>query len=243
MLNFLARPDTDTRTLERFYLPAEQAGALDTGSAEVRAFIQLLKSRGVRVDPTLAGFDFLKQRHGEMAEPFATIASHMPPAIARSFRVGAMTIPDEQTARRYRDSYAAMVAFVGQLYREGIPLVAGTDTFAGFGLHSELALYVKAGLTPAQALQVATWNGARYSGTLADRGSIEVGKFADLVLVAGDPTVDIEAIRQVAVVITRGRLIYPGDILQSIGVKPFVEQAPLVRASSPRKLARLSPPG
>ncbi len=230
MLGFVAPPGTDSRTLDRFYLPAEHAGSIDFDAPRVREFVRLLADRQIVVDPTLAGFDFLKQVHGELAEPFATIAPHMPPVIARSFRVAAMAIPDEETAQRYRASYARMVDFVGLLYRAGVPLVAGTDTFAGFGLHSELALYVKAGLTPAEAIQVATRNGARVSATLHDRGSIDVGKRADLVLVDGDPTRDIEALRRVALVITQGSVIYPCQIHREIGVRPFVDTAPQVRS-------------
>jgi hypothetical protein len=233
MLGFVARPDTDSRTLDRFYLPAEHAGSIDFDAQPVRDFIRLLADRQIVVDPTLAGFDFLKQVQGEVAEPFASIAPHMPPPIARSFRVATMAIPDAETAERYRRSYARMVDFVGLLYRVGVPLVAGTDTFAGFGLHSELALYVKAGLTPAEALQVATRNGARYTSTLDDRGSIEVGKRADLVLIDGDPTRDIEAVRRVALVITQSSVIYPCQIHREIGVRPFVEVPPPVQAVGP----------
>jgi len=49
-----------------------------------------------------------------------------------------------------------MVQFVGQLYRAGVPLEAGTDGIAGFTLHRELELYVRAGMAPAEALQIAT---------------------------------------------------------------------------------------
>ena len=48
-----------------------------------------------------------------------------------------------------------------------------------------------AGLTPAQALQIATWNGAKYSLTLDRTGSITVGKDADLILVDGDPSANL----------------------------------------------------
>src|SRR5205823_6961479 len=74
-------------------------------------------------------------------------------------------------------------------------LVTGVQTcalpiygIAGFTLHRELELYVRAGLSPAQALQIATWNGARFTGRLAELGSIELRKRADLILVDGDPT-------------------------------------------------------
>ena len=126
-----------------------------------------------------------------------------------------------------------MIEFVGKLYRAGIPIVAGTDGIAGFTLHSELALYVKAGLTPSQALQIATYNGAKFSNTLNNRGTITTGKVADMVLVDGDPTKNIEDIRKVVAVITRGKLIYPNEINQVLGIKPFVTGLPKLRRLNP----------
>jgi imidazolonepropionase-like amidohydrolase len=122
-----------------------------------------------------------------------------------------------------------MVDFVGRLYRAGVPLVAGTDDFAGFALHNELAFYVKAGLTPAQALQIATRNGARYSGTADERGRIAAGRLADLVLVDGEPTKDIADLRRVALVVTQGSVVYPAEVHRALGVTPFVQNAPVVR--------------
>ncbi len=97
--------------------------------------------------------------------------------------------------RHARDSVAA-------LHRAGVPVVAGTDANSspgvpasvphGSSLHHELELLVAAGLSPTEALQSATSVTARHFG-LADRGLIEVGRRADLVLVDGDPTADITA--------------------------------------------------
>jgi cytosine/adenosine deaminase-related metal-dependent hydrolase len=225
MLTFLVTPKTDTRTLERFYLPAEKLARFDLKSKAVRDFITLLKKHGTAIDPTLATFDFLKQRDGEVSAPYAAVMPHLPPNVQRSFLSGGMKIPDDATAARYRASYDTMVAFVGLAYRAGIPIVAGTDApLAGMSLHSELELYVKAGLTPAQALQVATLNGARYTRTLHERGSIEAGKLADLVLVDGDPTRDIADLRKVALVITQGKLIRPARLHEALGVKSFVAE-------------------
>jgi hypothetical protein len=222
VLNFLVSNTTDTRTLERFYLPAELTGTLDFDSLEVKEFIQLLKNKQVVIDPTLSAFDFLKQQDGEMAAPFAEIAEHLPPDLQRSFKTGTMHIPDAATATRYKNSYNKMIAFVGLLYKNGVPLVAGTDTLAGFGLHSELALYVKAGITPAQALQIATWNAAKITKTLEDRGSIEELKLADLIIVDGDPTTNIDDIRKISLIITNGKLLYPKELHVALGVKPFI---------------------
>ena len=127
-----------------------------------------------------------------------------------------------------------MVQFLVVMYRAGVPIVAGTDDVAGFTLHSERSLLVKAGLTPAQALQVATRNGARYTRTGNDRGSITPGKLADLVLVDGDPTKDIRDVRKVSAVVTRGYVVYPAEIDAALGIAPFIKDAPRVaRAAQP----------
>jgi imidazolonepropionase-like amidohydrolase len=160
-----------------------------------------------------------------MADPFASIAEHLPPDLQRSFKTGTMNIPNTATANRYKHSYNKMIEFVGLLHKNGVSLVAGTDTLAGFGLHSELELYVKAGISPAEALQIATWNGAKVSKILRDRGSIEVNKLADLIIVDGDPTTNIEDIRKISTVITNGKVIYPHELHVALGVKPFVSDS------------------
>lgn len=223
MLNFLVKPDTDTRTLERFYLPARGVADLDLGSRPVQDFIATLASRQIVIDPTLATFEFLHQRNGELSPIFSGIPDHIPPDVQRGRRAAEMDIPDDATAARYRKSFDRMVEFVGRAYKAGVPLVAGTDEVPGFTLQHELALYVRAGLTPAQALQVATWNGAKYSGVLGELGSIAPGKRADLVLVDGDPTTEIADIRRVATVIKGETVYYPAEIHAELGIKPFAE--------------------
>jgi imidazolonepropionase-like amidohydrolase len=116
-----------------------------------------------------------------------------------------------------------MVEFTGRMYKAGIPLVAGTDALAGFTLQHELELYVQAGLTPAQALQVATYNGAKYSRVLDDRGVVMQGKRADIILVDGDPTANISDIRKVALVVKGDRAYYPNEIDEALGIKPFTQ--------------------
>lgn len=221
MLNFFVTPETDTRTLERFYLVAKKTAGLDFDSKPVQDFIALLAKKQIVVDPTLATFEFLHQRQGELSPIVADVADHLPPDIQRSRRVGEMNIPDDATAALYNKSFDKLVEFVGLMYKAGVPIVAGTDEISGFTLQRELELYVKAGITPAQVLQIATWNGAKYTRTTADRGSVTVGKRADLILVDGDPTVNIADIRKVALVIKQGKAYYPSEIDEALGIKPF----------------------
>ena len=227
LLNFFVDDKTDTRTLQRFYLPAEKTAGLDFDSKPVQDFIALLAQHKTVVDPTLATFDFVRQRPGQLSQAFAAVADHLPPDVQRGLRVAEMNIPDDATAARYETSYAKMVEFIGRLYRAGVPVVAGTDGTPGFTLQRELELYVQAGMTPAQALQVATWNGAKYARVLDDRGSIAVGKRADLVLFDGDPTTNIADVRKVALVLKDGNAYYPNEIDTALGIKPFAEPVPV----------------
>ena len=108
-----------------------------------------------------------------------------------------------------------------------LSIIAGSDALPGFTLHSELALYVQAGLTPSEAIQIATLNAARVSKTDKDKGSIEPGKISDIIIMDADPTIDINNIRRVSLVIAGDKLIYPNEIYRAIGVKPFTEIAPM----------------
>lgn len=239
LLNFLVTPTTDTRTLERFVLPAEKVGDLDFNSKPVLDFIALLKEKNVAIDPTVVTFEFLRQRDGTVPEGYAEVMEHWPIDLQRSFRIGGMKIPDDAAAERYKKSYGKMLEFVGIMYRAGIPIVAGTDAISGFTLHSELEFYVKhAGMTPVQALQIATHNGALYSRTGNERGSITPGKLADLILVDGDPTTNIADIRKVALVITQGKIISPTEIYEALGIKPFVSNPPVLQAVVKDKVAQ-----
>jgi imidazolonepropionase-like amidohydrolase len=97
------------------------------------------------------------------------------------------------------------------MFKAGVPFMAGTDTaagvhvFPGFSLHEELALFVKAGLTPMQALQTATLNPAKFLHREAEMGTVEKSKIADLVLLDANPLVAIENTRKIQGVVLAGR--------------------------------------
>ena len=93
-----------------------------------------------------------------------------------------------------------------------VPILAGTDApgpyvIAGFGLHDELALLVKAGLTPMQALQAATRNPAEYLGELDMQGTVQPGKIANLILLDADPLKNIKNTTRINAVIQNGRYL------------------------------------
>jgi Amidohydrolase family len=80
-------------------------------------------------------------------------------------------------------------------------------TYAGFWLQDELALLVRAGLTPAQVLEAATIGPARFLGTERDLGSVEKGKIADLLLLDADPLQDIHNTTRISGVFLSGRYL------------------------------------
>ncbi|MEP6941161.1 MAG: amidohydrolase family protein, partial [Rudaea sp.] len=223
LLNFLVDDKTDTRTLNRFVLPAEKVADLDFDSKPVQDYIAFLVRHKTVIDPTLTTFDFIRQKDGDMSLAYAVVADHMPPDVKRGFYQGTMKIPSADAAGTYDKSYQKMIEFTGRMYKAGIPIVAGTDALAGFTYQRELELYVQAGLTPAQALQVATLNGAKYARVLDDRGVIMQGKRADLVFFDGDPTKDIADVRKVALVIKGDKAYYPSEIDEALGIKPFAQ--------------------
>lgn len=230
MLNFFVDDKTDTRTLQRFYLVADKTADLDFDSRPVQDFIATLAKKQIAIDPTLATFEFLHQRDGELSPIVAGIEDHLPPDVQRGRRSAEMNIPDDATAARYTKSYDKLVEFVGRAYKAGVPLLAGTDEVPGFTLQHELALYVRAGLTPAQALQVATWNAAKVARVLDNRGSVTVGKRSDLILIDGDPTKDIGDIRKVSLVLRGDTAYYPSEVHEALGVKPFAAAAKVTAA-------------
>ena len=98
---------------------------------------------------------------------------------------------------------------VAAMNRAGVDIIAGTDVlnpfcFPGFSLLDELEMYVKAGLSPLDALRTATANPARFLGRQKDFGTVEPGKLADLVLLDANPLDDINNIRKTSAVIFDG---------------------------------------
>lgn len=112
--------------------------------------------------------------------------------------------------RSFMDFYRKGLALTNDAYRAGVPVMLGTDAgdsfvFPGSSVHDELGEFVKAGLTPAEALRAATLSGAVYLGQTADFGSVQTGRFADLVLLDANPLDDIGNTRRIHAVVMNGR--------------------------------------
>jgi imidazolonepropionase-like amidohydrolase len=86
-------------------------------------------------------------------------------------------------------------------------LVAGTDQSSGPALHRELELMADAGIPASEIIRIATLNGAIFLGKEREFGSIEEGKIADMILLAADPTEDINNAKKILQVIKGGQII------------------------------------
>jgi len=111
---------------------------------------------------------------------------------------------------KMRTTFAAEERVTGQLFRAGVPMLAGTDVgnafcFPGFSLHDELALLVESGVTPLGALQMTTRNPAMFMGVMDKYGSVTPGKIADLVLLDADPLKDIHNTTKISEVFLDGK--------------------------------------
>lgn len=219
-LNFMS--DTiDTRTPLRFSMIAEHNHKLDFESDSFKNFVALLKEKDVVVDPTVSIFEgMLVTKAGQPDPSFESILDRLPLSIQRGFYSGGLPIPEGKDAQ-YKASYDKLLGIVKQLHDNGITIVPGTDSMAGFGLHTELENYVRAGISAADVLQIATLTSAKVCGAEERLGSIEEGKLADLILVDGDPTKNISEIRKIELTIKDGKLYDPEKLYGAIGVKHF----------------------
>ncbi|GAB5415260.1 MAG: amidohydrolase family protein [Congregibacter sp.] len=109
-----------------------------------------------------------------------------------------------------RDAYPVMLDFIGELSDAGAGLMIGTDSpvagyVPGFTVIDEIQSFQEAGLTTFEALASATVYPARYLGIEADRGTVAIGKRADLVLLDKNPLEDLEALWAIHGVFLNGR--------------------------------------
>jgi imidazolonepropionase-like amidohydrolase len=179
-----------------------------------RAAYRRLARNGTAVTPTLngsritayldqddhAGDDYLKYIGPGLQATYA-------------WRVERAAKDDATAISRRQERFERQAEILPLLQESGVTILAGTDAgflnsfnYPGVALHEELALFVRYGLTPLQALQAATINGARFLDKDDRHGTVAEGKAADLVLLDADPLKDIAAIRRIDTVILRGEV-------------------------------------
>ena len=179
------------------------------------AVLDDLKLHHTVIDPTIGVFEMifrsLKDDIKEMEPNFHTLPTSLQLLFANT------GLPPEE-AKAAAPRLQGLMNVIKALHEKGITIVAGTDMgFPGYSVARELELYVKAGLTPLEAIQTATIVPAQVMNMDNSTGSIKSGKRADLVIVNGDPLKQIRDIRNVWLVIKRGQQYDPKALHRMAG--------------------------
>jgi imidazolonepropionase-like amidohydrolase len=220
VLNFLFPEVKETRNRDRFIKVAEHASEFTPDKPEVRDFVNFLKAHHTVLDPTMSAFETLFCGNPAAITPgLEEIVPRFPPQVRREMLSGALEVPPDKQAA-YHDAFPAMLRLLKAIYDAGVTIIPGTDALAGYTLHHELELYVRAGIAPAEVLRMATWTSALVMGVDKDRGVIAPGKLADMILVDGDPTKNIQDLDKITTVIKGGKLYDPAAIENALGITP-----------------------
>jgi len=179
--------------------------------------VRALKKRGVFYIPTLnvdESFFLLAEQPEVMSDEFfahAVSRELLEMFHSKEFRDKVQANPNVPKAKA---ALTVALANLKTLHDAGVQVAFGTDSGAlperipGWGEHHELELMVRAGLSPMAAIVAATQNSAALIKA-TDRGTLEVGKRADFLVLAADPTADIRNTRQLVSVWHGGREIEP----------------------------------
>jgi hypothetical protein len=232
MLGWILDPTEDTRTPLRLTAMA-RAGALDLRSERVQRTVRSMKQKGIALDTTAVIIEQLMlSRAGAVPPGQDDFLSHMPIGFQRYRKRSFVPLKSAADDQAYRTGFAKVLEVIAMLHRQGIRLLPGTDDATGFSVQREVELYVKAGMTPAEALRAATLGSEEYLGRTDRLGTIARGKLADMVLVAGDPTRDIAAIKRPRLVMKGGAIYFPSEIYTALGIAPFANP-PAIRPAKP----------
>ena len=177
--------------------------------------IQLFRVADIGVVPTITYLDFAVRLNERPA--FLDQDPELAPFLPARDNFDWMLKLSDDTRQQWAQEAARARETAAKLWRAGITLGTGTDIWQiPTGVHMELEQLVAAGLTPAQAIHAGTGGAARILGADKDLGTIEVGKWADLIILDADPLADIRNTRRIWQVVHNGRLVDRAAILKAV---------------------------
>jgi imidazolonepropionase-like amidohydrolase len=194
---------------------AADLSTLDVQGPDVQQTIRELVQHNVAVTSTPAVFEIAPP----LTPRFLDALSEPTRVEFLLARAGISESAKTASAMRVKKEIEFERAFV----KAGGLLIAGADptgngsALAGFADQRNIELLVAGGFTPLEAIRIATLNGAKFLGMESRIGSIEAGKRADLVVLEGDPSVNISAIENVRIVFKGGVGYDSAKLLESIG--------------------------
>jgi hypothetical protein len=212
-LNFLT--DTvDTRSMNKFFIPGRYGHTIDMKGNVFLAFMKLLKDRETVIDPTMSLLERMyTYKPGKINAAYQPLASFLPPDIKREVMTGGY-IDTDSLSKQYQQSYAHMKRILKAIYDNGNIIIAGTD---GGILQHELEIYSECGIANSDVLRSATYWPAQVTGNLDKSGTIEAGKTANMILIDGNPLLQMKDIRKVDLTFKRGRIYDPKSIYKAYG--------------------------
>jgi imidazolonepropionase-like amidohydrolase len=180
--------------------------------------LKVFKEHGTVIDPTDAVLELMLRPLNLPIETFEPGVTKVPAELKVQINKKGEAAEQAEGLRMVVD---VLLKITGALHRAGVPIIAGTDVgVPGHTLHRELELYVKAGMTPLEAIQAATITPARVMKLDNEVGTIEAGRRADLIVLDANPLDNISNIRKVRLVMTQGRLFDCAKLWESVGFQP-----------------------
>jgi imidazolonepropionase-like amidohydrolase len=193
-------------------------------SEKMRGLLQLLAKSRVFLDPTLVTDEYFGASTKEAIEKDSNNQywpkSDVEEAL-KYWNTGVFETPPELVPAA-REAFQKEQKFVGMCGEAGVRIIAGTDgpgigvLAPGFALHREMELFVASGLSPLQVLRAATSTAAEALGKEDQLGTVEPGKFADLVIVNADPLASVQNLRQIYLVVQGGKTYVPETLLDEV---------------------------
>jgi imidazolonepropionase-like amidohydrolase len=181
--------------------------------ATALATFRRLAARGTAVTPTLNGSRILAYLDQD-THAGDDYLKYIGPGLHATYegRVTRAAADDTAAVARRHTRFEKSATLVPLLHQAGVTLLAGTDAgflnsfnYPGIGLHEELALLVKSGLTPQQALVASVINGPAFLLAADNYEAVAAGKVADLLILDRNPLDDIAATRAIRAVVVKGR--------------------------------------
>ncbi|MEO8453013.1 MAG: amidohydrolase family protein [Gemmatimonadota bacterium] len=199
-----AAPDVGAKLATMVSLDMAAIESFD--STRALALFRDMKAAGAWVCPTLTDSHAYTVMKDSL--PTDLRLAYLPKGLRDGWIADAAAMPADLVGA-WRALFPVAIKNVGRLHRAGVRIIAGTDAGAtydmpGFDIHNELALLVRAGLSPMEAIQAATQNAALATGQGARMGTIRAGKVADLLLLSANPLTHIGNTRRIAGVIAAG---------------------------------------
>jgi imidazolonepropionase-like amidohydrolase len=190
----------------------------DLTSPMAQDAIAFFKAHGTVLDPTLARSEQNSHPKDSAFAVYEPGAAHAPPELLEALNASGSA---SATASARLLNLERASRLVTALVHAGVPVVAGTDLVVpGYSIGRELELYVRAGMTPMEALQSASIVPARVMHLDGESGTLERGKRADLVILDGNPLDNISNVRRVHAVVAAGRLYRPDPLWRAAGFTP-----------------------